>query len=253
MKTLVSIMMATLMSLPIISIMSCNKSESQMWGTDYQCWARVCDSLTVRNYKLITEKCKYKDKEVEVYSREQIGDGNEKVQIADYLIRVDVGPGKLRGFNVSFSSQSSLEPDADVEALIYNYINNSSTPYVKTRAVAYDIEYRLEKVDGIKVYPLIDGKSEEPIPIDNVCINGTPTYQSFIISTSKLLVGEFNEEISVKKYLTLNPLMAATLFLRLPESGDLSGKEVRFAVELDMNGGKTLKDTTSTVSFTPAT
>lgn len=47
--------------------------------------------------------------------------------------------------------------------------------------------------------------------------------------------------------------MAATLFLRLPESGDLSGKEVRFAVELDMNGGKTLKDTTSTVSFTPAT
>lgn len=137
--------------------------------------------------------------------------------------------------------------------MIYNYINNSSTPYVKTRAVAYDIEYRLEKVDGIKVYPLIDGKSEEPIPIDNVCINGTPTYQSFIISTSKLLVGEFNEEISVKKYLTLNPLMAATLFLRLPESGDLSGKEVRFAVELDMNGGKTLKDTTSTVSFTPAT
>ena len=110
-----------------------------------------------------------------------------------------------------------------------------------------DVEYRTEEVVGIRLTPVVEGETFEPVGDDRVNIWRAGNYQNFIISYDKRLVGEVGKETPLEKYLSFRPMITATMFLQLKQYEVLVGRKSRIAVEVEMRNGKVMRDTTAAV------
>ena len=211
--------------------------------TNYSCVPRTCEAITARNFeRYIVPKKNESSKDI---FQEKALEG-ESVSASDYLIRVDIGPRKLTGRIYWFEYDEISTHDYEIERQIMQYLEGSPS-YVQTRTVMVDVEYRTEEVVGIRLTPVVEGETFEPVGDDRVNIWRAGNYQNFIISYDKRLVGEVGKETPLEKYLSFRPMITATMFLQLKQYDGLVGRKSRFAVEVEMRNGKVMRDTTAAV------
>ncbi len=227
-----------------VGLFSCKKDKYDFTEkTNYSCVPRTCEAISARNFeKYIVPKKNESSKDI-VHEKELEG---ESVSASDYLIRVDIGPRKLTGRIYWFEYDEISTHDYEIERQIVQYLEGLP-PYVLTRTIAVDVEYRTEEVMGIRITPVVEGEAHEPVSGDRVNIWRAGNYQNFIISYDKRLVGEVGKEMPLEKYLSFRPMITATMFLQVKGCDGLVGRKSRFAVEVEMRDGKVMRDTTATV------
>ena len=227
-----------------VGLFSCRKDKYDFSEkTNYSCVPRTCEAITARNFeRYIVPKKNESSKDI---FQEKALEG-ESVSASDYLIRVDVGPRKLTGRIYRFEYDEISTHDYEIERQIMQYLEGSPS-YVQTRTIMVDVEYRTEEVVGIRIIPVVEGETLDPVGEDRVNIWRAGNYQNFIISYDKRLVGEVGKEMPIEKFLSFRPMITATLFLQLKGCDALIGRKLRFVVEVEMRNGKVMRDTTAAV------
>jgi hypothetical protein len=115
------------------------------------------------------------------------------------------------------------------------------------------VEYRKGEVKSLKIastatiFDIEAGKSLN----NKIEIFGTPVYHSFLFTHDKQLIGSVERGWSIDKYLSYRPIASADIYFRFTSTPPEAPLETRFIVEMEMEGGTILRDTTDVVNLLP--
>jgi hypothetical protein len=184
---------------------------------------------------------------------------NNRVATADYLLSVGVS-----SFNDEMTTMPDFNPndyltgaDSNMERQIDRYLKqrNSNTSSSSTEPMlnVVDIDYRQEEVKSLKIaststiFDIEAGKSLN----NKIEIFDTPVYHSFLFTHDKQLIGSVERGWSIDKYLSYRPIASADIYFRFTSTPPEAPLETRFIVEMEMEGGTILRDTTDVVNLLP--
>ncbi|MCT4603487.1 MAG: hypothetical protein N4A59_11380 [Marinifilum sp.] len=248
-----------LLVLTVLAFTSCTKEtddDTEQIGFYYL--PRTCEYANTSHYYRIDMGDKIdNDKFKGTYAIEPLN--KKSIAIKDYLLSVNVG-----SFSKEMTSQEGFNPedylteaDPYMENQIKQFLNGSSLNSLKTssqpRLNLVQIEYRKEKLITLNISCLnkiFDEQAGESLN-DYIEIFDTPHYHSFLFNQDKQLIGSIKKEWSINEYLNMKPLVSYGIYFRFKSVAPQLPLDTRFVVEMEVEGGKILRDTTENITLLP--
>jgi hypothetical protein len=147
--------------------------------------------------------------------------------------------------------------DMEMERQIEQFLKHASKTKSSSNSSSLDktvlkhVEYRTNRIKKIDVYSTTDlfNRPKESSLIEFLKI--TSIYNGCIFDQEKQLINMLNKDMQLDQYNTYQPYASASMQLQFSSSPPEAPLETQFIVEMEMEGGTILRDTTDVVNLLP--
>ncbi len=178
------------------------------------------------------------------------------IPCSEYSLLISVGPNKLTAPHLSYPEETVLKGDLTVEDLILSHFGVKTRAATETGGLDFHtalavVEYRTEVLKNIKVISFSDIFGKEAGSDLSSLITIMPKIDhDFMVSADRDRCMTIKDGMTLYDVVSEHSFMPAFLFLKFNESLDIPSVETRFTVEVELDGGKILRDTTGVVTLT---